>query len=123
MADIDANKQIAQFVSSKQGMLKRIRQLECDIGSYRTNKNEPIPEETLALYINPNPRSHIRAAKAVLKMMADHLTKEKYDGYRVDRDVLSCLQTSCGNKVYIDFDFDGVDLDSTLEKNYSIRKL
>jgi hypothetical protein len=72
-----------------------------------------MPSEALALYITPNPRSHILATKEAIKMMADYLTS-KYNGYRLDQDVISCIQRNCSRKVYFDLDFDGVNLTDTV---------
>jgi hypothetical protein len=105
--------QLARIVCGKKSMRDRIKQLECELGSYRTRDNEPMPTEALALYISVNPRSHIQATKEALKMMADYLTKP-YDGYRLDQDVISCVQRACGNRVFMDLDFDGVDVETTL---------
>lgn len=107
--------QLARIVCSKDSLRNRVKQLECELGSYRTRDGDPMPEEALALYITPNPRSHIMATKEAIKMMADYLTKE-YDGYRLDQDVISCIQKNCGNKVFFDLDFDNVDLNTTVQQ-------
>lgn len=107
--------QLGRIVTAKAGIRKKIKQLECEIGSYRTRDGDPVPQEALALYISVNPRSHIMATKEALKMMADYLTSP-YQGYRLDQDVISCIQRSCGNRVFMDLDFDNVDLPSTLEQ-------
>jgi hypothetical protein len=96
-------------------MRNRIKHLEVEVGTYFTRDGKPIPLEALSLYISVNPRSHVLATKESLKMLADYLTKP-YDGYRLDQDVISCIQKACGNKVYMDLDFDNVDLYSTLEQ-------
>lgn len=106
--------QLARIVCDKKSLKTRIDQLQCAMGSYRTRDGESIPSEALALYITPNPRSHILATKAALKMMADYLT-QPYNGYRLDQDVISCVQRECGRKVYLDFDFDGVDVEETMK--------
>ncbi len=105
--------QLARIVCNKESMFDRIKQLECGRGVYRTRDGDPMPEEALALYITPNPRSHILATKEALKMMADYLTSN-YNGYRLDQDVISCVQKCCGSRIYFDLDFDNVDLTTTL---------
>jgi hypothetical protein len=105
--------QLARIVCDKKSLRNRIKQLECEIGAYRTRDGDAMPAEALALYITPNPRSHILATKEAIKMMADYLTS-KYNGYRLDQDVISCIQKNCNRKVYFDLDFDGVNLTDTV---------
>lgn len=105
--------QLARFTCNKKSLLDRIKQLECELGVYRTRDGDPMPAEALALYITVNPRSYILATKEAIKMMADYLTSN-YNGYRLDQDVISCVQRSCGNKVFFDLDFDNVDRVTTV---------
>lgn len=107
--------QLGRIVCGKEGIHNRIKQLECEIGSYRTRDGDPIPPEALALYITMNPRSHIVATTEALKMMVEYVTAKDKKGYRLDQDVISCIQRACGNRIFMDLDFDGVDLPSTLE--------
>ena len=104
------NLQIKRTTCTKQWMFEKIKQLECVYGAY-TQKGEPIPQETLALYINPNPRDLEKAARNCLKVISELVTK-KYDGYNPQFEALSQIQNSVGTRKYMNLDYDHVDAET-----------
>jgi hypothetical protein len=106
--------QLKRFTSTKDMLFSKIKQLECEIGCYKYY-DIVIPNDALSLYISPNPRNLEKATqKAIVELQK--LSWKKYNGYNPQSEVLSAIQVSGGTTHFFDFDFDHVDLESTLKE-------
>lgn len=94
-------------ISSKESLFYKISQLECPIGSY-VRRGEPVAQESLALYINPNARSLYSATLNTLVQLSQNI-REGHKTASPHKEALSCIQTSAGEKPFIDFDIDSKD--------------
>jgi hypothetical protein len=99
--------QLKRFTSRKEDLYRKIRQLECPLGAY-TQNDTPIPQEALAIYIMPNPRSLYDALFNSLTALAK-LIQQQRKGANPHQEVLNQIQQSKGRSCYVDFDFDYKD--------------
>ena len=101
--------QLKRFTTNKMRMFYKIRQLECTEGSYRQFQDEQaIPQEALALYINPNPRDNWRATLHGLSTFAK-LIELGTKNHNPHQEILSCVQQTCSRKIWTIFDIDSKD--------------
>ena len=95
---------LKRFLTDKEKMLNKIRQLEVKVGEYKLFGTE-VDEKSLALYINPNPRDlHKATYNGIIEFTK--LLRDENKSYNPHAEILSCIQRSVGNKVYLDFDID-----------------
>ena len=107
--------QLKRFVSHKEMLIDKIKQLEIPIGSYRI-MGEPVPQESLALYIMPAPRCLKKATGKLAKNVIDMLVKDT--NYNIHAEALTCIQKSKGKTPLLDFDIDTKDFDVSIFKKY-----
>lgn len=101
--------QLKRFVAtSKDWIIYKIKQLEVEYGSYTGKHNIPIPQEGLALYITPNPRSMERAMYKLMRRFID-IQECKGMNYNINSEALSAIQKSPARKVYFDLDLDDIE--------------
>lgn len=101
-----------KFVCKKKDLFYSIKQLECPLDSYRY-RNASIPQESLALYINPNPRNYNKAIKKLQHSLID--LKDIGPNFELSRYVIKHISTSKSLVSFVDFDFDNIPLTRLLE--------
>ncbi|RJQ30297.1 hypothetical protein C4565_00500 [Candidatus Parcubacteria bacterium] len=104
--------QLARFVSNKENMKEHVIRLECPIGGYKRDGVD-IPQEALALYIAPNPRSYIKANNYLLVELAKCISTGDHKVSPLTL-VKTALHHGCSRKVFVDFDYDGIVHDAIL---------
>jgi hypothetical protein len=100
--------QIKRFTSYKDDIYRKVKQLECEVGSYYL-KDREVPQESLVLYINPNPRNMRRATFQLIKKCTDILETNGMN-YNIHAEALSCIQRSKSKTHFCDFDIDSKDV-------------
>ena len=107
--------QLKRFVSDKERMFQKIKQLEIEVGWYR-QKHMVVPEEALALYITPNPRDMWKATVNSMVKLANCI-RDQNIMVNPHQEVLSEIQRTKSRTCWIDFDIDkeGEQLDHAVE--------
>lgn len=96
--------QLKRFVTDKERMFLKIKQLEIQLGWYQ-QKDLIVPQEVLALYITPNPREMWRASIRSMVKLAQCIENEN-KLMNPHQEVLSEIQRTKSRTCYIDFDID-----------------
>jgi hypothetical protein len=99
--------QLKRFVSDKDRMFYKIKQLEVELGAYR-QKDIPVPQEALALYITVNPRNMRKASVNTMVKLAHSIRDNNID-MNPHQEALSEIQKSKSRTCYVDFDIDVQD--------------
>jgi hypothetical protein len=102
--------QLKRFTATKENMLKKIKQLELPLGRWWL-KDTVAPQESLVLYILPNPRNMAKANRMMGKKAWD-LDRSK--NYNLIAEATSCVQKSKSRACFVDFDIDDKDADLSL---------
>lgn len=101
--------QLRRFLSAKEQLFEKVKQLEVPLGAYRLGDRNA-PQESLVLYINPNPRNLIRASyDGIIKLT--ELLKYQNQNFNPQAEIMSCIQRSQSRKLYLDFDIDDPEFD------------
>ena len=96
--------QLKRFVSTKERLFSKIKQLEVKLGDYQLY-DLPVQPESLALYIMPNPRDLKKATYNTIIELTELMRDGKKD-INPHSIALNCIQKSVGRKHFVDFDVD-----------------
>ena len=99
--------QLKRFTSKKEFLFDKIAQLECKVGAFRFDGN-PVPQESLALYVSPNPRDLWKATVRSIGQLAKVLECAGKNS-NPHQEVMSEIQKSVGDRKYVMFDIDEKD--------------
>jgi hypothetical protein len=94
--------QLYRFTANKSNMLRKIKELERPLGMWHL-REVSAPQESLVLYILPNPRCMAKANKTMGKHCWD-LDRSK--NYNLVTEAMSCIQKSKSRACFVDFDID-----------------
>lgn len=100
--------QLRRIVSDKERLFKKIKQLEIEEGAW-FQKEIPIPQSALALYINPNPRDLWKATFNSLIKLANCI-RDQNKLVNPYAEALSEIQKAKSRTCFIDFDVDEEDM-------------
>ena len=101
--------QLKRFTSTKEKLYDKIAQLECKIGAFTFDGNV-VPQESLALYITPNPRDLWKATVRSIGQLAKVLECNGRNS-NPHQEVMSEIQKCVGKRKYVMFDIDDKDID------------
>lgn len=112
--------QLKRFVSNKERMFEKIKQLEIEEGCY-LQRDVKIPLEALALYITVNPRDMWRASVNTMVKLANAI-RDQNILMNPHQEALSEIQKAKSRTCYIDFDFDGDNIPTKDELENIVNK-
>lgn len=105
--------QLKRGISQKDWLFDKIKQLECEVGSYKSD-GIAVSQESLALYISVNPNDMFIAFEEA-NIEFTRLKRKKNIEINTHSLLLNNIQQSVTRKVYMDLDFDHVEVDQIKE--------
>jgi hypothetical protein len=96
--------QLKRFVTDKERMFQKIKQLEIEVGWYM-QREFPVPESALALYVTVNPRNMFKATVNTMCKLANSIRDQNVN-MNAHQEALSEIQKSKSRTCWIDFDID-----------------
>lgn len=100
--------QLKRFVTDKERMFQKIKQLEIEVGWYKQREFE-VPEAALALYMTVNPRNMFKATVNTMCKLANSIRDQNIN-MNAHQEAMSEIQKAKSRTCYIDFDIDGDNL-------------
>lgn len=115
IAHIKSDKaQLKRFTATKETLLTKLKQLECPLGSYVQYKQDvpdnPVPQESLVVYMSANPRSLSKASVNSLKKFVEMVTDNRGHFFHPSNFAMSEIQKSKGRTDFVIFDVDTKDV-------------
>lgn len=108
--------QLVRIACRKERIFYKIKQMECPLGSYRQPQDESeIPQDALAVYINPNPRCLVKSTLEGLLNFTKRVVNSQFNNFLPHQEIYSCIQRSCARRVFSSFDIDSKE-NNTLDK-------
>lgn len=96
--------QLRRFLADKEDLFNRTKQGESPLGSY-TQKDYEVTQDTLAMYINTNPRDTFKATWATAKKLLQVIETKK-PTINPASEANSIIQKTVGTKHTVSFDLD-----------------
>ncbi len=100
--------QLKRFVSDKERMFEKIKQLEVELGAYK-QKHLEVPQEALGLYITPNPRNMYHASINTMVKLAQSI-RDQNVLMNPHQEALSEIQKAKSKSYFVDFDVDSKEI-------------
>lgn len=98
--------QLKRFtISKKEDLFLKLKQCEVEIGAYQTKDGDDIPQESLAVYIHPNPRNQKKAIFSLMRKLLD-IQETNGNNFNLHQEAMSAIQKSWSKKYYLTFDID-----------------
>lgn len=108
--------QLKRFTANKENMLNKIRQLELPLNTWKL-KDTAAPQESLVIYILPNPRCMKKATAFMGKKCWD---LSKSNNYNLATEAMSCIQKSKSRSEFVHFD---IDTDKVIDFKQALSKI
>lgn len=96
--------QLGRSTVRKEHIINKLMNWEIPLGAYKL-KGRDVTQKSLAVYINPNPRSTKKAAIVMQHKLIDLLHGANED-YNIVREAYSAMQKSKSRGIFVDFDLD-----------------
>lgn len=109
--------QLKRFTSTKAKLYDKIAQLECKVGAFKFDEHD-VPQESLALYMSPNPRDLWKATVRSIGQLAKVLECNGKNS-NPHQEVMSEIQRCAGTRKFVMFDIDEKD-DTVLQNTIDI---